>query len=162
MQIRPIGAKEFERIWPLWQEAIAAGDTYPYAPDSSLEQGRAIWCSTEKQTYVAEGEGQVVGTFYIRPNQPDLGAHICNAGFIISHAQGGKGYGTQLGKWALEEAKRLGYRAMQFNLVVADNLASLRIWEKLGFTIIGTVPEAFRNPNKGYVDAHILYKSLVE
>ncbi len=160
LNIRAIAPEEFERIWPIWQEAIAAGDTYPYAPDSSLEQGRAIWCSPDKQTYLAEAEGELVGTFYIRPNQPDLGAHICNAGFIVSRAHGGKGYGRAMGEFALEEAKRLGYSAMQFNLVVADNIASLKIWEPLGFTQIGTIPEAFHNPHKGYVDAHILYKKL--
>ena len=161
LNFRSITAAEFDVAWPLWRDAIAAGNTYPYAPDSTLEQGRAIWCSSEKQTYIAEQEGEVVGSFYIRPNQPELGAHVCNAGYIISAQHGGKGFGRAMAEWSLQEAIRLGYRAIQFNLVVADNIASLKIWEKLGFETIGTVPEAFRNSHKGYVDAHILYKKLV-
>ena len=161
MRVERIDAADFSLIWPLVQAAFSDARTYPYNPQADIEEARGIWCSADKRTYAAWVNETVVGTCYIRPNQPCLGSHICNAGFIISSAHAGLGYGKVLGRWALEEAVRLGYEAMQFNWVVADNKASLHIWDQLGFQIVGTVPNAFKGLDGRYQDALILYKALV-
>lgn len=158
--IRPITSNEFDLVWPIFESVVRAGTTYSYAPDMSFEQGRDTWCAPEKTPYVALNDNQPVGTFYIRPNQLGLGDHIANGGFMVAQGHCGKGYGTQMGKAMVDEAKRLGYHGMQFNFIVEDNEPSLRIWKKLGFDIVGTVPDAFRHASKGLMPVHIMYKTL--
>ena len=160
LNFRRVAHEEFALLWPVIQPVFAAGETYPYDPASTQEQAADIWCGPEKVTYICEREGKVLGTYYIRANQPGLGNHICNAGFIVAPAAAGQGIGRAMGEHALSEAKKLGYEAMQFNLVVEDNVASLKIWEKLGFEKIGKIPEAFRHTTKGKIGAYILYRKL--
>jgi RimJ/RimL family protein N-acetyltransferase len=159
--IAPASQKDRAEVLKIVETAIRAGDTYPYDPNSTPDEIEALWFAPSHTVYAATGLGaQVLGTFYIRPNQPGLGDHVCNAGFIVSRTANGRGIGTAMGRFSLSEAKRLGFSAMQFNLVVKTNTASLRIWDKLDFAIIGTLPEAFRHPSLGLVDAYILYRPL--
>jgi len=160
ISVRPLKAEEFHRVWPIFHAIIAAGKTYSYPPDMRFEQGRDTWCAPEKTPYIAEVDGEVVGTFYLRANQLGLGNHIANGGFMVAAEHSGKGYGTQMGRFMCDEAKRAGYHGMQFNFVVEDNEPSLRVWRKLGFEIVGTVPDAFRHSEKGLTPVHILYKKL--
>ncbi|TAF77116.1 MAG: GNAT family N-acetyltransferase [Alphaproteobacteria bacterium] len=158
--IRPLHDQDKQVITSLVRATIATGTTYPYNPNMSDVEAWELWTNPNNRVYVGCIGNKIVGTFYIRPNQPHLGAHICNAGFMVSSEVAGQGIGTQLGTYALQEAKALGYHAMQFNLVVATNHASIRIWEKLGFSTIGIVPEAFHHPEHGLTDALIMYKKL--
>lgn len=164
LTIRQLAPGEFSLVWPVFEPIIRAGKTYSYAPDLTQEEAKAIWMAAGKTPYVAlanEGEGeQAVGTFYIRPNQLGLGDHVANGGFMVAPGQCGKGYGTAMGMRMVEEAKKLGYHAMQFNFIVEDNEPSLRIWKKLGFEIVGTVPSAFRHAEKGLMAVHIMYREL--
>lgn len=161
LEISEIKLDDFKEIWPLLQPTFAAGETYPLPMDVTADAVKTYWFSADKRVFAARLEnGEVVGTYYIRPNQPGLGAHICNAGFVVSGKHGGQGIGTAMGRHALETAKKWGYRGMQFNLVAANNLPSLRIWEKLGFEKIGKVPEAFYYKGQKFVDAYILFKRL--
>ena len=98
----------------------------------------------------------------IKPNQPTLGAHVANCGYLVTEHARGRGIATLMGQHSLDEAVRLGYRAMQLNLVVASNAASLRVWEKLGFEVVGPLSGAFKHATLGYIDAYIMYKVLVE
>ena len=100
--------------------------------------------------------GGILGTYYIKQNQPSLGSHVCNCGYMVSPLAQGKGLAKQLCTHSQKIAKELGYRAMQFNLVVNTNIASIKIWPKLGFEIIGRLPQAFNHPTHGYVDALIM------
>jgi len=110
--------------------------------------------------YVAvEGE-QIVGSYYLKPNQPGLGSHIANAGFMVAEGQSGKGIGRTMGLHALEEARRTGFQAMQFNFVVSTNTRAVALWQSLGFSIIGTVPQAYRHRMLGLVDIHIMHRFL--
>lgn len=118
------------------------------------------WINPDKRTYVAVSDGELVGTFYLKANQPDLGDHICNAGFMVSDQAKGKGVGRSMGLFALEEARRLGFQAMQFNFVIKTNVPALRLWLDLGFAIIGEIPEAYRHPDLGLVPAVIMYQKL--
>lgn len=103
---------------------------------------------------------QIGGSFYLKPNQPDLGAHVCNAGYMVSAAAKGKGIGRQMAEFSLVEAKRLGFHAMQFNFVVKSNETAVRLWLSLGFEVIGEIPEAFRHKKNGLTNALIMYRKL--
>jgi len=156
-------ASDWPEIWPIFHAVVSAGDTYPYPPDISESDARAAWLSnraTRRITYVAELEGVIVGTAYLRPNQVGLGNHIANAGWMIAPAESGHGIGRLFALHILEEAQRLGYQAMQFNAVVATNERALRLWTSMGFESVGTVPEAFRHSTNGLTDIHIMYKKL--
>ena len=158
--IRRLEPDEFDLVWPIFSAIIREGKTYSYPPDMSYEEGKATWFGPEKTPYAAFNDDQVVGTFYIRANQLGLGNHIANGGFMVAQGHCGKGYGTQMGTAMLEEAKKLGFHGVQFNFVVEDNEPSIRIWKKLGFEIVGTVPDAFRHAEKGLMAVHIMYKKL--
>ena len=108
----------------------------------------------------ADEAGMLLGTYYIKPNQPGLGAHVCNCGYIVAAAVRGQGIASRLCEHSQEEARRLGFRAMQFNLVVSTNTGAVRLWQTLGFPIVGTLPGAFNHPRLGYVDAYVMYKQL--
>lgn len=156
-------ASDWPNIWPIFRDVVAAGDTYPYLPDISESAARTAWLSnraSRRVTYVAELEGVIVGTAYLKPNQVGLGDHVANAGWMIAPAESGHGIGRLFALYILEEAARLGYRAMQFNAVVATNERALRLWTSMGFEIVGTVPDAFRHATNGPTDIHIMYKTL--
>jgi ribosomal protein S18 acetylase RimI-like enzyme len=147
-------------LWELIQPIIRTGGSYVFSPDSSREKMMGYWLNSDKKTYLAELEGELVGTFYIRENQPDLGNHICNAGFMVGQNHGRKGIGRAMGQFALEEARRLGYQAMQFNFVLESNVYAVRLWKNLGFEVLGKIPEAYRHPELGLVSALIMYQKL--
>jgi len=151
---------DHQDIWNIIKEVISAGDTYVFAPASSKEKMLNFWCGEEKQTYVAITDGKIVGTFFIKDNQPDLGSHIANAGYMTIPAAFGKGIGKAMGEFSITEAKRLGYKAMQFNIVVKSNAAAVSLWKKLGFKIIGEIPEAFDHQQNGLTNAYIMYRKI--
>jgi L-amino acid N-acyltransferase YncA len=147
-------------IWPVLQEAFATGDTYPFPPDISEQDARHAWMDVPQGTYVAEEGGVILGTHYLKPNQPGLASHICNAGYIVAKAARGRGLGRSLCAHSMEEGRSLGFRGMQFNLVVSTNEGAVRLWQDMGFAVIGTVPGAFKHDKLGYVDALIMYQDL--
>jgi len=102
----------------------------------------------------------MLGTYYIKPNQPGRGSHVCNAGYIVSSEARGKGLGKELCLHSIEEAKKLGYKAMQFNIVVSTNEGAIKVWKKCGFKIIGTLPKVFNHKELGYVDAFVMFREL--
>lgn len=160
LEIRPLHAGDFALVWPIVEPIIRAGKTYSYDPSLTFEQARDIWCAPEKTPFVALSGDTPVGTFYIRANQLGLGNHIANGGFMVAPGQCGKGYGTAMGQAMVEKARQMGYHGMQFNFIVEDNAPSLRIWKRLGFEIVGTVPDAMRHEEKGLTPVHILYRQL--
>jgi ribosomal protein S18 acetylase RimI-like enzyme len=125
------------------------------------EEALAYWLHPDARTYVFEDNGSVVGTYVLRPNQPALGSHVANAGFMVSPESRGAGVGRQMGEHCLKEARELGYRAMQFNFVVSTNEGAVRLWQRLGFQIVGTLPGAFRHARLGYVDAYVMFQDLL-
>jgi GNAT superfamily N-acetyltransferase len=114
------------------------------------DEALAYWFRADTHTYVAESDWRVVGTYILKPNQPALGSHIANAAFMVGPTERGLGVGRKMGEHCLNEARRLGFRAMQFNFVVSANTSAIHLWEQLGFKIVGTLPGAFRHPEKGY------------
>jgi L-amino acid N-acyltransferase YncA len=160
MLIREAVADDWPRIWPFWHRIVAAAETYAWDPDTSQEAARALWTGPAKRVYVAEDDtGAVVGSAYLTPNYGGPAARVANAGFMVDPDRAGRGYGRALAEHLLAEAEALGYRAMVFNAVVETNPA-VKLWTSLGFTILGTVPEAFDHPRHGRVGLHIMYKAL--
>lgn len=160
IKIRKANEKDQEAIWQIISEVIAAGDTYVFSPGSGRDEMLEYWCGNDKHTYVAEADGKVLGTFILKDNFPGLGSHVANASYMTLPAASGKGIGRAMGEFSLPEAKRLGYKAMQFNIVVKTNERAVRLWQKLGFRIIGEVPEAFDHAKLGLVNAYIMWKKL--
>lgn len=158
--IRKYTEEDKEQIWEIIKSVISGGDTYVFAPDSPKEKMLAYWCGADKKTYVAVLENKIVGTFFLKENQPDLGSHIANAGYMVAPDAQGKRIGRKMAEFSLEEAKRLGYRAMQFNIVVKSNENAGRLWQNLGFEIIGEIPEAFNHVENGLTNAYIMYRKL--
>ena len=162
IRIREYQPQDWPRVWTMMEPVIRSGETYPYAMDMDADGAHAMWIEKTDRVYVAEdADGNLLGTYYIAPNQPTLGAHVANCGYLVSENARGQGIATQLGEHSLLEAVKHGYRAMQFNLVVNTNAASHHIWKKLGFRAVGTLDGAFLHAKEGYVDATVYYKVLV-
>jgi GNAT superfamily N-acetyltransferase len=143
------------------QPILAAGDTYCWPTDTTEEAARTWWMGKPGgQVFVAVEDGAVVGTAELHPNQPGAGSHVANAGFMVSPTATGRGVGRALARYVLEVAAREEYAAMQFNAVVETNGHAVRLWESLGFTILATVPEAFRHPDRGLVGLHVMHRFL--
>jgi len=162
-QVREIEEQDWPAVWQMMEPVIRQGQTYPYARDMTTGGAHHMWLDVTEAAYVAVGEsGEILGSYYIKPNQPTLGAHVANCGYMVAERARGRGVATQMCKHSQEEAVRLGYRAMQFNLVVKSNEASVHLWKKMGFDIVGTLTGAFDHPDHGYVDAYVMYKTLVD
>ena len=194
LNIHPATDSDREKIWDIFHEVVATGDTYVFEPNTSREEALAYWFREDTRTYVAVQDfvgdavsapgkltasptGQlqdrsasaalrrdehVVGSYVLRPNRPGLGAHVSNASFIVAKSARGVGVGRTMGEHCLTEARRLGFRAMQFNSVVSTNESAVHLWQELGFKIVGTLPGAFRHSQKGYVDVYVMFRSLVD
>lgn len=162
VNIRPLSEADWSAAWEIMEPIIRAGDTYPYARDMTVEGARRMWLDIPQAAYVAEdADGNILGTYYIKPNQPTLGAHVANCGYMVADSARGRGIATQMCQHSQEEAVRMGYRAMQYNLVVKTNEASVHLWQKMGFAIVGSLPGAFEHAEHGFVDAYVMYKELV-
>ena len=149
-----------DAIWEIFREVIAAGETYPIDPNISREAALAYWFQRGAHVCVGENETGIVGSFTVHPNQAGGGAHVANAAFIVANQARGQGIGRAMGEHCLKEARRLGFRAMQFNFVVSTNDSAVKLWQDLGMKIVGALPGAFRHPIRGYVDVYVMYQKL--
>jgi L-amino acid N-acyltransferase YncA len=158
--IRKATIQDQDAIWNILQPIIKKGAAFAYHPLTTKEEMIAYWCDAKKHTYVALVDDSIAGTFFIQDNQPGLGSHIANAGYAVSERYGAKGLGRFMGVYSLEEAKRLGYTAMQFNLVVKSNEKAVNLWKELQFEVIGEIPDAFHHSTQGPTNAFIMYRRL--
>lgn len=159
--IREYTDADWSLIWPIFKEIVAARDTYVYDPEWTADEARNVWVETPPgQTVVACDGPRLLGTAKIGPNRPGPGSHIATASFMVAAEARGCGVGRALGEYALSWAREQGYAAMQFNAVVESNTGAVKLWQALGFEIIGTVPEAFEHAQHGRVGLHIMYKRL--
>lgn len=151
---------DFAAMWPIFRAVIASGESYVFAPDTSEDDAFAYWFGPGIRSHVAEIDGRIVGMYKLVANQRDLGSHVANASFMVDQAWAGHGIGKALGQHCLRVARAAGFIAMQFNFVVSTNRAALALWQGLGFTIVGTLPRAYRHRTLGEVDAHVMYRLL--
>lgn len=161
VEIRKATAANRDAIWDIFREVVAARETYAFDPGMSRQDALGYWFQTNTRTYVAESSERIVGTYILRPNQSGGGSHVANAAFMVAPVARGRGIGRAMAEHCLTEGRRLGFRAMQFNFVVSTNDPALRLWQTLGFKIVGTLPGAFRHPEKGYVDVYVMFRSLL-
>jgi ribosomal protein S18 acetylase RimI-like enzyme len=160
MLIRIARSEDDPAIWSIIEPVIRAGETYTLDRDMTREDALAYWLSRDKETFVAEEDGMILGTYYMRPNQAGGGRHVCNCGFMTSMNAIGRGIARSMCEHALAHARSCGYRGMQFNFVVSTNERAVRLWRSTGFEIVGRLPLAFEHPTHGYVDALVMFQTL--
>ena len=160
LDIREIESGEFELVWPIFSAVVSAGDTYAYDPAISFEAARDLWTRPPARCFVARDGDEVVGAYCLRPNQPALGDHVANAGYMVSPSTRGRGIGAALCAHSMDVARAAGFRAMQFNFVAASNEGAVRLWQRMGFAIVGRVPRAFRHRTLGETDVFVMYRAL--
>lgn len=160
MLTRRARAEDRAVIWRILEPIIRAGETYALPRDMSEGDAIAYWMGPDRETFVAEEDGRILGTYYLRPNQSGGGAHVANCGYVVAPAMTGRGVARTMCMDSLERARTRGFRAMQFNFVIASNERAMRLWQACGFEIVGRLPGAFEHPTQGFVDALILYQTL--
>lgn len=159
--VRPASDADWPAILPIWRAIVEAGDTYVWTGEETDDEARAAWMlPPPAEVLVAEVDGRVVGTAEHRPNQVGRGDHVANASFMVSPDAAGKGVGRTLAEAVIDRARAAGYRAMQFNAVVASNVRAIALWESLGFVVVGRAPRAFRHPTEGVVDLLVMHRDL--
>ena len=160
--IREARPADFDQIWPIFKGVARAGETYAYPRDTPKSEAERIWMNSPRATFVFEEAESILGTYYIKTNHAGPGDHVCNCGYMVSPAARGRGLATRMCEDSQRRALEMGYLAMQFNFVASTNVGAVRLWERLGFSIVGRLPGAFRHPRAGYVDALVMYKWLDE
>ncbi|MBU2902343.1 GNAT family N-acetyltransferase [Maribacter dokdonensis] len=160
MKIRKATETDIDQVWEIFSKVIETGDTYVFNPNTPKKHLKKHWFADYMETYVIEENGQILGTYIIKPNQIDLGNHIANCSYMVNPNSHGKGIGKKLCEHSLEIAKENQFIGIQFNIVVSTNKGAVELWKKYGFEIIGTTPKGFRHPKLGLVDTYIMYKHL--
>ena len=159
IEIRLQSDADGDAVWAVLEPVVRAGDTFMNDPESGRDDVIATWEGPATHNYVAELDGEIVGAYLLRPTQPGMGSHIANASFAVAPSGRGHGVGRAMGEHALTEAKRRGFRAMQFNAVVSTNEPAISLWRSLGFEEVGRIPDAFRQ-REGYVDTLVMHRAL--
>ncbi len=160
MLVRPATVTDWNAIWAIVEPVIRAGETYALPASMTEDEARAYWMGADRETFVAVDEGRIAGTYYLRPNQQGGGAHIANCGYITDPAAAGRGVARTMCLHSLDHARSRGFRGMQFNFVVGTNERAIRLWQSLGFDVVGRLPLAFNHPARGYVDALVMFRAL--
>jgi ribosomal protein S18 acetylase RimI-like enzyme len=160
MLIRPSEPRDNDAIWRVLEPAFRAGETYPVPRDISQSDALAYWQTPGHAVFVAEDDGAVVGTYYLRANNRGGGQHVANCGYVVASEAFGRGVARAMCAHSLDQARAGGFTAMQFNFVIASNERAVRLWQDLGFAIAGRLPGAFRHPRLGLVDAYVMIRSL--
>lgn len=160
MHIREASASDFDLIWPLFEDIAKSGETYAFEKNITKKDAQKIWIDAPRKTFIAEEDGIFLGTYYIKTNQAGPGEHVCNCGYMVAPSARGKGLATAMCEHSQQVAKKLGYRAMQFNFVASTNVGAIRLWKKLGFDVVGQLPKSFSHPSQGFIDALVMYKWL--
>ena len=159
--IRRYQESDWPVVWALLQATFSSGDTYAFSPESGEAEIYKAWVETPAATYVAcAQDDRLLGTYILKANQPGLGSHVCNCGYVVATDAQGQGIASAMCEHSQREAVSMGFLAMQFNLVVSTNERAVRLWKRLGFRVIGTLPRAFRHQRLGFVDAFVMYKEL--
>jgi ribosomal protein S18 acetylase RimI-like enzyme len=160
MEIRKAISSDKQPVWQIIKAVIAGGDAYVFGPETPEDEMMAYWFSPEKHVYVAVEGGEVLGTYWIKANQPGLGSHVANGAYMVSPRAQGMGVGRKMAEHSIDDARRLGFQSMQFNFVVKSNEVAVKLWKSVGFEIIGEIPDAFVHKENGLTNAYIMYRRL--
>jgi ribosomal protein S18 acetylase RimI-like enzyme len=160
MQIRPSEPRDIDSIWKILEPTFRAGETYPLPPDISRDDALTYWQSPGHSVFVAEDSGAILGTYYLRANNRGGGQHVANCGYVVAPDAFGRGIARAMCTHSLDQARARGFTAMQFNFVIASNGRAVRLWQHLGFAIVGRLPNVFRHPRLGLVDAYVMIRRL--
>jgi ribosomal protein S18 acetylase RimI-like enzyme len=153
LNIRPTNLNDADAIWCILEPVFRAGETYTLPEDITRDEAISYWFAAGNRVFVAEQDGSILGTYYLRANQRGGGSHVCNCGYVTASYATGRGVARTMCQHSKELAKNSGFRAMQFNFVVATNERAVKLWQSIGFKIVGRLPAAFKHPAQGYVDA---------
>ena len=162
IQLRPMTAEDFERFWPTFQHVVQARETYAYDPQLTQQQARQLWLDLPLHTYVAEADGQMLGSYSLKANAAGPGAHVGNCGYMVTEQARGRGVARAMCEHSQKLARQEGFLALQFNSVVSSNEVAVALWQKLGFEIVGRLPKAYRHAHLGLVDCLVMYKWLAD
>jgi len=160
MNIRAALPSDADAIWAILEPTIRSGETYTLPSDMSRDEVLAYWTAPGHEVFVAEEEGELLGTYFMRANQRGGGSHVANCGYITAPGAAGRGIGRAMCAHSLGHAQTRGFKAMQFNFVVSTNERAVRLWQSFGFEIVGRLPGAFQHPSLGFVDAFVMYRTL--
>lgn len=160
MEIRPAADGDREAIWGILETTIRAGETYALPREMTKEEALRYWFAPGNRVFVADEEGRMAGTYILRTNQPGGGAHVCNCGYMTATWAQGRGIARSMCEHSLGTARASGYRAMQFNFVVSSTARAVKLWERMGFQIVGRLPGAYAHPGLGFVDVFVMFQSL--
>jgi ribosomal protein S18 acetylase RimI-like enzyme len=160
MQIRISQPDDADSIWAILEPTIRAGETYTLPRDMSRQEALAYWFAPQHEVFVAQADAQILGTYFLQPNQQGGGSHVANCGYVTAPWATGRGVARAMCAHSLERARERGFKAMQFNFVVSTNQRAIALWQSLGFQIVGRLPGAFHHPTAGLVDAFVMYRSL--
>jgi ribosomal protein S18 acetylase RimI-like enzyme len=158
--IRKATALDWPAVWTMFQAVATLGDVFAYDESTSEETARRLWLDHPSVCFVAEENDRMVGTYFLRPNQPGRGAHVANGGYMVKPEARGRGIASAMCEHSIRTARGLGFAAMQYNFVVASNTAAMRVWQKCGFAVVGRLPNAFNHKELGFVDALIMFRKL--
>jgi ribosomal protein S18 acetylase RimI-like enzyme len=158
--IRPAARADDDAIWAILEPTFRAGETYPIPRDITRAKALDDWHSPGHAVFVAEDGTRIAGTYYLRANNRGGGAHVANCGYMTAQQESGRGVARTMCMHSLDEARRRGFKAMQFNFVIATNERAVRLWRSCGFEIVGTLPQVFAHPTRGFVDALVMYRKL--
>ncbi|WP_233196359.1 GNAT family N-acetyltransferase [Chromobacterium sinusclupearum] len=160
MQIRPMAPQDFAAFWPIFRDIVAARETYAFDPEMDEASARLLWCETPLETWLVEEQGEILGSYFLKPNAAGPGGHVGNCGYMVSPAARGKGVARAMCEHSQQRARTRGFLALQFNSVVACNAPAVALWQKMGFDIVGRLPRAYRHATQGLVDCLVMYKWL--
>ncbi|MBZ5487356.1 GNAT family N-acetyltransferase [Halomonas aquamarina] len=161
LSFTPMTADDFELFWPTFKAIVLEQHTYAIDPDINYQAAYTLWCEVPRTTFaVKDSAGELVGSYYLKANAAGPGDHVCNCGYMVTSAARGKGVARAMCEHSQEIAQMAGFEAMQFNAVVSTNEVAVALWQRLGFSIVGTVPKAYRHASLGRVDTHVMHKIL--
>ncbi|MGM0832838.1 GNAT family N-acetyltransferase [Halomonas qaidamensis] len=161
LRFTPMTDDDFAAFWPHFQSIVTAQETYAIDPEITFKTAYTLWCEQPKASFaVKDDQGELLGTYYLKANAAGPGQHVCNCGYMVSPAARGKGVARQMCEHSQHIARQYGFEAMQFNAVVSTNEVAVALWQRLGFAIVGTIPNAYRHASLGFVDSYVMYKAL--
>ena len=152
VRVVPVTAETTPAAVAIWNQVVEDGVAFPQTEPLSPTEGVAFFAEQTLTAVAVDGDGEVLGMYILHPNNIGRCGHIANASYAVARHARGRGVGEALVRDSLRTAKEFGFTVMQFNAVVATNRVALHLYEKVGFTRLGTIPGGFRLPDGSFAD----------